>query len=207
MGWGPFAGVNTSTPGRAFQAAHRLRRQLPLPAGDGLRRPSADEPQSLQQPGDARHIVGAGLQTIRQGRGHLPVTGGASRAAQQQRPGGPFAAQQQPRPLGAVKPLVARHGNEGRPQLRQVQGQRPCRLGGVHQQRHTPAAADSGDLLQRLDAAEHVGHMVDDHRIRPGQNGPSEFSAACSRRKGGASTTVRRTSGMAYRGRQTALCS
>ena len=119
--------------------------------------------------------MGAGLQTIRQGRGHLPVTGGASRAAQQQRPGGPFAAQQQPRPLGAVKPLVARHGDKGRPQLRQVQGQRPCRLGGVHQQRHTPAAAESGDLLQRLDAAEHVGHMVDDHRIRPGQNGPSEF--------------------------------
>ena len=53
--------------------------------------------------------------------------------------------------------------------------QRPRRLGGVHQQRHTRLRRNSGDLLQRLDAAEHVGHMVDDHRIRPSQNGPSEL--------------------------------
>ena len=71
----------------------------------------------------------------------------------------PPSAQQKPGPLGAVQPLVARHGGEGRPQGFKVQGQAAGGLGGVHNQGHFPLPAQGGDLLNRQDKAEDVGHM------------------------------------------------
>ncbi|CAN4043963.1 Enoyl-CoA hydratase/isomerase family protein, partial [Dysosmobacter welbionis] len=143
----------------------------PLSGADGLRPQLADESDPRQQPCDAGHIVGARLQPIRQEVRHLLLDRDAAGAALQQcADGDVLPAQQHAGPLGAVQALVARHGDEGRPQGRHVQGQHPGGLGRVDDEGYLPLPADSGDSLHRLDETEYVGHVVADHRVRAGHD-------------------------------------
>ena len=89
-------------------------------------------------------------------------------AALQQRRGLAVAAEQQPRPLGAVQPLVSRHGDKCRPQFTQGDGQHPRRLGGVQHEGYASFSAGCGDALHRQTVAEHVGDMGADRRVRTG---------------------------------------
>ena len=125
------------------------------------------EPQALQQSRDARHVVGPCLQPVRQLLRHVLQKGLGAGASLQQRLS-LVAAQQQPRPLWAVQPLVPRHGNERRAQLPHGHRQHPRRLGSVQHEGHAPPAAQRRDALRRQAIAEHVGHMGADHRVRSG---------------------------------------
>jgi len=93
--------------------------QGPLMAADGLYPLLFHEAQSLQQPGDPGDVVGPRLQTVGQEVRHLLPDGFTSRAPLQQRRRG-LSAEQKTGPLGAVQPLVARHGDEGCPQFLQM---------------------------------------------------------------------------------------
>ena len=59
------------------------------------------------------------------------------------------------------------HGDKVRPQGLKVQGQGPRRLGGVHDQGHTPLPAQAGDFFHGQDIAEHVGHVGTHRDLRP----------------------------------------
>ena len=102
--------------------------------------------------------MGPGLQPVRQKVRHLLAQGYAPRPTLQKGLRRP-AAQQQAGALGAVQPLVPRHGNEGGPQLTQGKGQAAGRLGGIHDQGDPPAPAQGGDVLDGQDEAEHIGNM------------------------------------------------
>ncbi len=88
---------------------------------------------------------------------------------------GSRAAEQKAGPLGAVQPLVARHGDKGRPQFLQMDragspptGRRPA-IRGTPRSRHRP-----GDLLHGEDKAEHIGYMGTYSRVHPLVQGLSE---------------------------------
>ena len=101
-------------PRQTLQTPGGPQGHLPLPGGDALHPLPPDEPDALQQSRDARHVVGPGLQPVRQVRGHILQAGHAAGAAVEQRlPLRP--AQQQSRALGAVQALVTGHGHKGRP--------------------------------------------------------------------------------------------
>ena len=123
-----------------------------------------------QQPCNARHVVGAGLGHVRQEVRHLRQLGKAAGAALQERLRRP-PAQQKPRALGTVEPLVPRHGDEGGVPCLEGHRQRAGRLGGIHNQRHTPGAADGRDARNRQDIAENVGDMGGDDGLGVGRDG------------------------------------
>ena len=67
--------------------------------------------------------------------------------------------------MRAIKSLVPRHGDERRSQTLHVQRQNPGGLGDIHDQRYTPVTAQLRYSLNGLDASEHVGYMIADHRV------------------------------------------
>ena len=155
---------------RAVDAAQQLRRvhgQPPLVDGDAVDARLPDEPQSLQQPRDARHIMGARLQPVGKLLWHVLQKGLRAGTTLQQRRS-LVAAQQQSCALRAVQSLVPRHGDKCRPQLPHGHRQHPCRLGGVQHEGHVCLPAQRRNVLHRQTVAEHVGHMGADHRVRPG---------------------------------------
>ena len=167
------------------------RQLLRRPAGQGiLMVPNgvcpllADKPDPRQQSGDAGHIVGPGLQPVRQKVRHILAEGQAAGTPFHQWPGHrPLPAQQHAGALGAVKALVARHGNIRRPKAFQVQRQDPGGLGGIDHQGHTPAAADLRNSLHRLHKAEHVGDVMADHGVHPGADQGVKGHCHCLRMK------------------------
>ena len=86
----------------------------------------------------------------------------------------PVPAQEQPGALGAVEPLVPGHGDEGRTQLPEGQGQAAGGLGGVPDEGHPPLAAQGGDRLNGQNKAEHVGHVGVHHRVHLRRQLPPE---------------------------------
>ncbi len=143
----------------------QLRQKRPLIGRDLPRREARGKAQPRQKPRRAVDILSPRLQPVRQKVRHLLQLGETACAAAQQRLRHlPRAAQQQPRALGAIQPLVARHGHIGRAPFTQAHRQDSGGLGGIHHQRHAPAAADPGDVLHRQLIAKHVGDMGADHR-------------------------------------------
>ena len=57
-----------------------------------------------------------------------------------------------------------------RPKAFHIDRQDTGRLGGVHDQRHPPAAAKRRHLFNGLDKAEHIGHMIADHNVHAGRD-------------------------------------
>ena len=117
--------------------------------------------------------MGARLQPVGEKVGHLLAQGDAAGAPLQQGLR-PVPAQEQPGALGAVEPLVPGHGDEGRPQLPEGQGQAAGGLGGVHDEGHPPLAAQGGDRLNGQNKAEHVGHVGAHHRVHLRRQLPPE---------------------------------
>ena len=75
------------------------------------------------------------------------------------------AAQQQPCPLGAVQPLVSRHGNKSRPGPGHGKGQTPRGLRRVYNQRNPLIPAQVRHLFHRQYIAKHIGYMGADHHV------------------------------------------
>ena len=69
--------------------------------------------------------------------------------------------------LGAVEPLVARHGDKVRSQAPHVDREGAGGLGGVDDKGDSPLPADLADLLDGQDIAEDIGDMGADYRVRP----------------------------------------
>ena len=140
-------------------------------AQNGLCPLSAEKANARQQACDPRHIVGPGLYAVRQEVRHLLTERNTPRAALQQRSRDlTVPAQEHTGALWAVQPLVSRHGNIRRPKAFHIDRQDTGRLGGVHDQRHPPAAAKRRHLFNGLDKAEHIGHMIADHGVHTGDD-------------------------------------
>ena len=117
--------------------------------------------------------MGARLQPVGEKVGHLLAQGDAAGAPLQQGLR-PVPAQEQAGALGAVEPLVPRHGDEGRPQGLEVHLQAAGGLGGVHDEGHPPVPAGGGDLFDGQDEAEHIGHMGAHGEVGPPVQRPDE---------------------------------
>ena len=65
---------------------------------------------------------------------------------------------------------MSQHAIYAAPRLFHIDRQDTGRLGGVHDQRHTTAAAKRRHLFNGLDKAEHIGHMIADHNVHAGRD-------------------------------------
>ena len=165
-----------SHPRQPLQPLGSPLRHPTLPGSDGVHSLPPHEPDALQQPCDARHVVGPGLQSIRQVRGHILQAGHAAGSAIQQGLCPLPSAQQQPCALGAVQSLMAGQGHKGRPPPGQIHRQHPRRLGRVHDQGCFRLPAGFGNVRHRQDHAEHVGNVGAHHRPGPQlPDGPAKF--------------------------------
>ena len=151
---------DTGNPG---QCLPRRTEQPALMGQDALRPLGPDVAEALQQSGDARHVVGARLQPVRQEIRHFRRGGIAPRPPGNQRLR-QDAAQQQAGALGAVKALVAGHGDIGRSQLPQGDRNASGGLGRIQDEGDAALPAQRRHRLRRQHIAEHIGHMAADHR-------------------------------------------
>ena len=104
------------------------------------------------------------LQTVRQKIRHLLLPGEAAGAAGHQgRRDKSVSAQQQPRALRAIEPLVTGHGNVGRPPALYTHRVDAGGLGGVYNQGDALFPADSSDAVHGQGIAEDIGCMGADH--------------------------------------------
>ena len=127
----------------------------------------ADIPDASQQARDARHVEGSRLQAVRQKVRHPLLDGLAARSPFQKGPGGDvLPAEQHASALGAIEPLMSRHGDEGGPQGLHVQGENSRGLGCVNDEGNTPVPADGGNLPHWLDEAEDIGNVAANHGVK-----------------------------------------